>query len=487
VTAALKAAELGGDVTLLERRRVGGTAFNDGPAPVRTLARAARLVRDWGSWETFGLRGARPHVDLAATLANADRVGRYANELKRIGDHIRAAGVDLVEDAGDVRFRDPTTVETADGRSWPADRFVVAVGGRAWRPSTPGAELALTYEDLRGLPSLPDRVCVIGAADTGCQLASILADLGSRVWLLQRGDRILPRADADVSADLERAFLGRGIRIVKEATVERIEKHEPSVRVIYRRDSATAHLDADAAFFAVGWPSNADRINVKASGVAVERGYVVVDEFLRTTVPHIFAAGDVNGRSMLVSSAYLEGRVAAENALLGARRRFVHEVVPTGSFTDPEYASVGFTEEEARRRYDCAVAIARYDNLLRPVADGRSEGFCKLIVDADTRRIVGAHVLGEYSAEVIQTVAACMAAGRRIEQVAELQFAFPTFAEGISQAAQMLARELGVRVMPQLWSSLIPPEPDRGDSGARPARPDPRRLRPSRSERGPTH
>src|SRR5262245_11001404 len=99
VTAALKAAELGGDVTLVERRRVGGTAFNDGPAPVRTLARAARLVRDWGSWETFGLRGERPRVDVAATLANADRVARYAHDLKRIGDHIRAAGVDLVEDA----------------------------------------------------------------------------------------------------------------------------------------------------------------------------------------------------------------------------------------------------------------------------------------------------------------------------------------------------------------------------------------------------
>jgi dihydrolipoamide dehydrogenase len=208
----------------------------------------------------------------------------------------------------------------------------------------------------------------------------------------------------------------------------------------------------------VGWPGNADLVDAAAAGVAVERGYVVVDDYLRTSVPHIFAAGDVDGHSMLVASARLEGRVAAENAVLGPRRRVVHEVVPVGSFTDPEYASVGLTEAEARARYDCAVAVARYEDLLRPVADAQPDGFCKLIVETERRQIVGAHVLGEYSAEVIQMVAACMAAGMRVEEVAELQLAFPTFTEGVGMAAQMLVRELGVRAMPQAWSSLSAPE-----------------------------
>jgi pyruvate/2-oxoglutarate dehydrogenase complex dihydrolipoamide dehydrogenase (E3) component len=157
---------------------------------------------------------------------------------------------------------------------------------------------------------------------------------------------------------------------------------------------------------------------------------------------------------MLVSSATLEGRVAAENAVLGPRRRVVHEIVPVGSFTDPEYGSVGLTEEQARSRYDCAVAVARYEDMLRPVADGQPEGFCKLIVETARRQIVGAHVLGEYSAEVIQMVAASMAARMRVEEVAELQFAFPTFTEGVNQAAQMVVNQLGVRPMPHLWSSL---------------------------------
>jgi dihydrolipoamide dehydrogenase len=457
-TAALKAAELGSDVTLVERHRVGGTALNQGPAPVRTLARAARLVRDWSSWERFGLRGPRPEVDLAATLANARRVADDAQERKRISEHIRAMGVDLVEEVGDVRFVDQKSVAAPDGRMWTADRFVIAVGGRASRLPIPGAELALTFEDVRGLTALPDRVCVIGAADTGCQLASILADFGCQVRLIEYSPRLVPRADADVSAGLEAAFRERGIDVITGGRVERLTPAPPGVRVSYRRGGEAADVSAEAVFFAVGWPGNADLVDAAAAGVATERGYVVVDEYLRTSVPHIYAAGDIDGRSMLVSSALLEGRVAAENAVLGPRRRIVHDVVPAGSFTDPEYASVGLTEEQARARYDCAVAVARYDDLLRPVADGRPEGFCKLIVETGRRQIVGAHVLGEYSAEVIQMAAACMAAGMRVEEVAEFQFAFPTFTEGVGMAAQMLVRDLGIRPMPQLWSSLTTPE-----------------------------
>ncbi len=143
-------------MTLVERRRVGGTALNEGPAPVRTLARAARLVRDWSSWETFGLRGPRPEVDLAATLANAERVAHYAHERKRMSDHIRAMGVDLIEEAGDARFLDAHTVGTADGRVWSADRVIIAVGGRASRWLVAAATAP---EDERGEADARSRDC----------------------------------------------------------------------------------------------------------------------------------------------------------------------------------------------------------------------------------------------------------------------------------------------------------------------------------------
>src|SRR4051812_44247679 len=178
VSAALLAADLGAEVTLIERGRVGGTALNSGPAPVRTLARAARLVRDHSSWETFGLHGPRPEIDLAATLANAQRVANYLYERKRLADHIRSAGVDLVEEAGDARFVDANTVAAADGRQWTADRIIIAVGGRAGRLAIPGAELGLTYEDVRTLTSLPARVCVIGGGDTRRPPPSLPAGFG---------------------------------------------------------------------------------------------------------------------------------------------------------------------------------------------------------------------------------------------------------------------------------------------------------------------
>ena len=456
LNAALQARELNAQVTLIEPDQLGGTSLNRGPAPVRTLARAARLVRDTHAWPAFGLRGPGPQVDLAATLDNARRVADYAHNEKHLGDYVRKTGIELVEGAGPARFVDPNTVAVDDGRSWQADRIIIAVGGHPGRLPIPGAELALTYTDVRALTGLPGRVAVIGGADTGCQLASILADFGCQVLLLEYGPRLIPRADQDIAAELGAAFTRRGIEVVTGAGAERLAQVDDGVEVHYRQASGPARRLVDAAFFAVGWPANLERLELAAAGVASERGRIPVNDWLQTNVAHIFAAGDVNGRSMLVPSARHEGRLAAENAVLGTRRRVAHEIVPTGSFTDPEYASVGLTEAQARERYDCAVAVIRYDQLLRAVIDGHAEGFCKLIVEQRQRYLLGAHVLGEYSAEVIQVAAVAMAANLRLEQLAELQLAFPTFTEALGMAAQTLVRELGVARMPPSPSDLQP-------------------------------
>jgi pyruvate/2-oxoglutarate dehydrogenase complex dihydrolipoamide dehydrogenase (E3) component len=171
-------------------------------------------------------------------------------------------------------------------------------------------------------------------------------------------------------------------------------------------------------------------------------------------VEHIFAAGDVNGRSMLVQTARMEGRIAATNAILGPARQATHDVVPSGSFTNPEYGRVGLTETQARQQHDVVTGIARYDELVRPVADGRTDGFCKLIADRRSHAILGAHVVGEYSAETVQTVAAAIAAGMTVEQLAELQLAYPTFTESLPMAAQKICRSLGVGHFPHVWSYL---------------------------------
>jgi pyruvate/2-oxoglutarate dehydrogenase complex dihydrolipoamide dehydrogenase (E3) component len=453
-TAALQACELGARVTLLEAAQVGGTSLNSGPAPVRTLARAARLARDWSSWAQFGLTGAAPVPDLPAVLANSARVARYAHEKKDVAGHIRRHGVDLVEHLGPVCFTGPHAMAAGDGRTWTADRIILAVGGHAARLPIPGAELALTYEDIRSLASLPGRVAVIGGADTGCQIASILDDFGVAVTLFEAGPVLVPAGDADVSAELGRAFRNRGMTVHTDTFVTALQREDGSIYLDHRSGQALGQTAADAVFFAVGWPASVEGLNLEAAGVRAEPGVITVDEYLRTNVGHIYAVGDVNGQSMLVQSARQEGRIAARNAVLGPARQAVHDVVPSGSFTDPEYGRVGLTEAEAARDHDVVIGVARYDDLLRPVADGRSDGFCKLVADRHSHAILGAHVLGEYSAETVQTVAACMAAGLRVEQVAELQLAFPTFTEGVSLAALMISRQLGLGSFPQVWSDL---------------------------------
>ena len=229
ITAALQARELGADVTLLEAEQIGGTNLNHGPALVRTLARAARLARDWSSWERFGLEGPPPVPNLEAILANAARVARYAHDKKvaryahdkkDVGGHLRHQGINLDEHLGPVQFTDSHTVRAGDGRSWRADRIVIAVGCRAAPLPVPGGELALTYQDIWTLKALPQQLTIIGGADTGCQIASIFADLGADVRLVEAGPRLVPGADASVSAALGQAFEARGIELITGARVQ---------------------------------------------------------------------------------------------------------------------------------------------------------------------------------------------------------------------------------------------------------------------------
>lgn len=185
-------------------------------------------------------------------------------------------------------------------------------------------------------------------------------------------------------------------------------------------------------------------LGLEAAGVEVERGYVRVDDALRTSAPHIFAAGDITGRMMLVQSATFEGNLAAEKAVLGGGRGYRHEIVAHGGFTDPEYASVGLTERRAREEHDCVASVVPYADLDRGVIDGYPEGFCKLVVDRASRRILGAHIVGEQAVEVVQIAATAMRAGMRVEELADVELAYPTFTAIVGLAARRALRDLGL-------------------------------------------
>jgi dihydrolipoamide dehydrogenase len=206
---------------------------------------------------------------------------------------------------------------------------------------------------------------------------------------------------------------------------------------------------------AVGWPGNVEALNLSAVNVKTDRGYIVVDDYQQTFTPHIFAAGDITGRMMLVQSGGYEGRIAAENAVLGPGLPYKHQIVPHGGFTDPEYASVGITEEQARTVPGGYVAaIVPYGDVDRAVIDEHTEGVCKLIVSQESHRILGAHIAGEQALEIVQLVAAGMAADMWVEQLAELEIAYPTYTAIVGLAARRLLRELGVMPLAPEWHSL---------------------------------
>lgn len=459
VTAALRARELGANVALVERGRLGGTCTNDGCVPTRVLAHAARLMRETAQHEAYGLLGPRPELDFARLMNRTQQVVYTIHEKKQMLKHLESSGVTAYVGAGAARFVDAHTIELGDGQRLSAARFVLCVGGHARRLPFPGAELTLNHGDLWNLRALPRQLAVVGGAATGCQLASIMNTFGARVTLLDVAPHILPNEDAAVTEALTKAFADRGIDIVSGMSgVERVEKMGDGLRLTYKKDDAPHELAVDAVIVAVGWPGNVEELNLEAIGVRTERNYIVVDDALRTTAPHIFAAGDINGRMMLVQSAGYEARIAAENAVAagdsvaagdrGAAdglREYDARIVPHGGFTDPEYGSVGLTEKAAREAgHDVVIALASYVNMDRAVIDGNTEGFCKLIVSRETHQILGGHVVGEQAVEIVQLVAAAMAAGSSVESLATLELSYPTYVAIVGLAARRAVHYLGL-------------------------------------------
>ena len=455
VTAALRACELGATVALVERGHLGGVCTNDGCVPTRVLAKAARLMRETEHFASYGLVSERPAVDFSRLVAETQHTVYRMHEKKQLLDHLRQAGASVFADVGDAHFVDEHTVELADGTRLQGEKIIICAGGHARKPAFPGSEHAITHHDVWSLTRLPRSVAVIGGAGTGCQLASILAAFGVQVWLFNRGS-ILGSEDSLISHTVAEAFARRGIHVITGiGDVERIEKRHEELQLYYTFQQEVRSLAVEAVVLAVGWEANVGGLNLAAANVKTERAYIVVDDYQQTSSPHIFAAGDITGRMMLVQSGGYEGRIAAENAVLGRGLPYKHLIVPHGGFTDPEYASVGMTEEQARAvPGGYVVAVVPYSNLDRAVIDDHTDGACKLIVSQESHRILGAHIVGEQALEIVQLVAAGMAADMWVEQLAELEIAYPTYTAIVGLAARRLVQDLGVMPLAPQWHSL---------------------------------
>lgn len=456
VTAALRARELGATVALIERGTMGGRCTNDGCVPARVLAKAARLMRDAQQYREYGLMiESPPRVDFAALLRRTQHVVYEIQEKKQFLDHLDQVRVETYADAGDASFIDPYTVQIEGGQLIKGKNFILCVGGSARRLPIPGIEYVITHSDIWSMSQLPESVAIIGGGATGSQLASVFGAFGSRVTLMETNPHVLASEDALVGITVDGEMRRQGIDIITSIEkVVRINASDAGKEVVYRHQGENKTITVDTVIMTVGWPGNLDSLNLSVTGVEIEKHYVKVNDYLQTSAAHIYAAGDITGKGMLVQSAGSQGRVAAENALLGPTRKTEQRPIPHGGFTDPEYAGVGLTEAQAREQRNTVVAVVPYSDMDRPVIDGRTAGFCKLVVDRDTTELLGAHVVGEQAVEVVSIVAASIAGKLTIDEVANLDFAYPTFAAIVGLAAREIQRELGTVTIANEWREM---------------------------------
>ena len=446
VVAALRAADLGARTALVTRDEFGGMAANDGPVPVRTLAHAARLIREARQLGQYGIGVSEPVLDYTRLLARVREVVQDVRAHSTWREQIDALGVSVYEQAGVARFVNPQTIETESGLRLRAEKFILCTGGTSRRLDVPGFEFTNTHSDAWSLSSVPASMLVIGGGATGAQVASVFSAFGSRVQLFHRGPRILPTEDEDISAAVASAFRSTGI-VVREnfGEIGSFEKTPNGVRMNYQQDSDRKSAEASLAVVAVGWQANTAELNLAATGAKIDaRGFVLVDPYLRTTAQHIFAAGDATGRLLLVPPAIQDSFVAATNAVRGPTMALEEAVNPIGSFTDPEYAQVGLTEAQARAAHDVATSIIHFDSTTRTIIDGRTFGFCKLVIDRATRKILGCHVVGERAVEITQVAAVAISAGMRIDEFARIPLSFPTYAGILGRVAASLTRQLNL-------------------------------------------
>ncbi len=441
--AALRAAELGARTALVTRTTFGGMAANDGPVPVRTLAYAAHLYARARQLDAYGISIGNPRLDYPRLLERVRSVVDQVSSHSAFRDQIDRLKVALHEHVGSAYFVDANTIGTTAGGQFKAAKVILCAGGTSRRLNVTGAEHLAFVSDAWTLTEIPESLIVIGAGMTGAQVASIFHSFGSKVHVFQSGPRILPSEDEDVSAAVAASFRRGGMAVHENfGRIHSIEKRAQGIRMNYSNGGSKAHADASLAVCTVGWIADTEGLKLDAARVATdERGFIAVDNNLRTSAPHIYAAGDITGRWMLVPQAIHDGWAAATHAV--SNEPFTPDpVCPIGGFTDPEYARVGLTEARARATHEVVAGTVRFDETTRTIIDGRTEGFCKLVANRRDGTILGCHVVGERAVEMVQIVAIAMTSGLTVNQLAKIPLSFPTYTGILGRAAYRAALQL---------------------------------------------
>ncbi len=418
-----RAGAYGARTAICEELRIGGTCVLRGCVPKKLLVYGAQFADAFADAPGFGWSVPPTTHDWAALIAAKDKEldrlhGIYVNML-------RNAKVEIFEARGIVV--DPHTVEVG-GKRVTADNIMIAVGGWPETPQIPGIEHVISSNEALDLPALPRRIVIVGGGYIAVEFAGIFRGFGSEVVEIIRRRDVLRGFDEDIRVNLGEEMRGRGIDIRGETELARIDKHAGGFTIT---TTAGGRIETDCVMYATGRAPNTKGLGLAEIGVAMrENGAVIVDEWQKTSVPSIYAVGDVTDRINLTPVAIAEGRAIAETLYNNNPMRMDHADVPSAVFSNPPIGSVGLTEDEARRKYG---AVDIYQTRYRPMKNtlsGRSERtFMKLVVDAASDRVVGVHMLGPDAPEIIQGVAIAVKCGATKRQFDQTIGIHPSAAE----------------------------------------------------------
>lgn len=443
--AAIRAAQLGARVTVVENQALGGVCLNWGCIPSKALLAVVELGDKAKKAADFGLRlDGGVTYDLARMVARKNKV--VEGLVKGIATLFKVWGVEHLVGTGALLDRRTLRVTKPDGTDVrvEADAVVVATGS-SW-PNLPlfpvdGRQI-ITSKEALDQEVAPASLLIVGGGVEGCEFASLYSGLGTKVTVVEMLPRLLPLEDDEIASLMERELKKRGVEVCTGTTIERVEREAGAVTGVLNDGTRIA---AEKLLVSVGRGFNTKGIGLETVGVRLgRRGEILVDDRMATSVPGVYAIGDVVGKAMLAHVASAQGKVAVAN-IMGHAEQIAYDVVPAGIFTLPEIGRVGLTEQQARERcaqqggtpdHEVKVGRFRYLGLGKAQAMGDTTGLFKVIADGKTGKVLGAHIIGAHAADLVHEAALAMQAGATLSTMAEMIHAHPTLAEGLMEAAE---------------------------------------------------
>jgi pyruvate/2-oxoglutarate dehydrogenase complex dihydrolipoamide dehydrogenase (E3) component len=430
-------------VCIVEEELLGGECPYEACVPTKTLLASSKLYyKTAHEAGHFGVDVKGVSFDWSRIMKRKNAVVNIITGNDRLLKYLQGRGISVIK--GRARFEDDHTVR-AGAHLLKSKAFVIATGSKSIIPPIHGIEDTpyLTYEGVSTLKKLPRSIAIIGAGPVGAEFATFFGELGIKTALIDRSEHILPREEAELSALGEERLSRIGVHILTKSIVLGVKKERSGVMVTYQTGKAPRKsMLVEMILIASGKRADVKELNLEAAGVKEENGRINLDQFLRTNVKHVFVAGDASSHQAFTHTAHHEGVTAGWNAAHAGKTKGMQkvdlEVVPRVTFLNPEIASVGLTASEAvKAGHTIKIYKAALSVLARSAIDGRREGMIKIITDKKTDKVLGAHMLGERSGEVIHELALLMKSGLPLHASRSMLHAYPTYSEIIS-AAQML-------------------------------------------------